>query len=86
MSLEALLRSTDMTYGRISLFVMDGTWRASVDHYPHGRSSAFQFDGHSDPVDALRVALLDDERKGREVQRRYADAPKMGTDFEDLLG
>lgn len=76
-SLEALLRESRLTYGHIQLFHDDQGWQASVYHYEPKRLT---HDGKvmSDPVAALRAALLEDERKTRDMERRYAAAEKLG--------
>lgn len=70
-SLETLLRESRLTYGHIQLFHDDQGWQASVYHYEPKRLT---HDGKvmSDPVAALRAALLEDERKTRDMERRYA--------------
>lgn len=102
-SLETLLRETRLTYGHIQLFRSDDGWQASICHYePIDEQTRYhQTDGKvcADPVDALRKALLEDDRKTRDLERRYAAAPKMPQqidiedaiaatipDYEDILG
>lgn len=70
-SIETMLRSTSMRYGHIQLFRDDQGWQASVYHYEPKRLT---HDGRvmSDPVDALRAALIEDERRTRDLERRYA--------------
>lgn len=70
-SLETLLRESRLTYGHIQLFRDDHGWQASVYHYEPKRLT---HDGKvmSDPVAALRAALLEDDRKTRDMERRYA--------------
>lgn len=75
--LEDLLRATSLRVGRIAIDTMDGeNWRASVSHF-NGRHihQPYPF---GDPVEALRAALIEDERQGRDVERRYEAAPKLG--------
>ena len=88
--IEDMLRSTSMRYGHIQLFHDDQGWQASVYHYEPKRLT---HDGRvmSDPVDALRAALIEDERKTRDLARRYAAAEKVSAapvadEFEDLFG
>ena len=43
----------------------------------------------SDPVNALRAALVEDERRERDLARRYEAASKVAQpsdEFEDLFG
>lgn len=90
--LEDLLRATSLRVGRIAIDTMDGVnWRASVSHF-NGRH-VHQPHPFGDPVEALRVALIEDERQQRDLVRRYDAAPKLGAappaavdDTEDLLG
>ena len=97
-SLEDLLRSVDLTYGNVTISVMNGEWGATVCHFG-GRATMTHHMGdlHSDPVDALRTALIEDARKGLDVKRRYAAASKLGEaaraplpaaapDMDDVLG
>lgn len=92
MSLETLLRSTALTHGRIQLYVAGGRWNAAVAHF-NGPMAFFDGQDHGDPVDALRAALLEDERIGREQADKYrtamADASPAAAapvDVMDLLG
>lgn len=90
--IEDMLRSTSMRYGHIQLFHDDQGWQASVYHYEPKRLT---HDGRvmSDPVDALRAALIEDERKTRDLARRYAAAEKVSAvsvktatdEFEDIF-
>lgn len=90
--IEDMLRSTSMRYGHIQLFHDDQGWQASVYHYEPKRLT---HDGRvmSDPVDALRAALIEDERKTRDLARRYAAAAKVSAvsvttatdEFEDIF-
>ena len=90
-ALEDLLRASAVTYGRIGLYVANGEWSASVVHF-NGPLAWQDGQGHSDPVDALRAALLEEERIMRDAATRYAAAPKAGPlpaaddDFEGLFG
>lgn len=84
-TLETLLRSIDLERGSIDLTRMgDGRWQAAVLRWhagaPHSETQPF----HSDPVDALRGALIEDERKQRDTERRYAAAPKLGAELAVL--
>lgn len=75
-TLEALLRSSSLTYGHVQLFRDEHGWQASVYHYePKTLTNGRVL---NDPVDALRVALVEDERKTRDLERRYAVAVKVG--------
>lgn len=76
-TLEALLRASTLTYGHVQLFRDDQGWQASVYHYePKTLTNGRALD---DPVDALRVALVEDDRKTRDLARRYAAAEKVGS-------
>ena len=77
-SIETLLRETRMHYGHIQLFRDDQGWQASVYHYEPKRLT---HDGRAmdDPVAALRAALIEDERRTKDLERRYAESPKVGT-------
>jgi len=76
-SIEDLLRSTRMHYGHIQLFRDDQGWQASVYHYEPKRLT---HDGRvmDDPVAALRAALIEDERRTKDLERRYAASVKLG--------
>jgi len=76
-SIDDLLRSTRMHYGHIQLFRDDQGWQASVYHYEPKRLT---HDGKvsDDPVAALRAALIEDERRSRDLERRYAQSAKVG--------
>jgi hypothetical protein len=74
-SLESLLRATHLRHGRICLYVADGRWNGSVSHF-HGHMAWEDGQGHSDPADAFRAALIEDERKSRDQVRKYDAAPK----------
>lgn len=87
--LEALLRGVDLPWGHIQLYHAEGSWQASVCNYLPRRdvhSSPYL----SDPVDALRAALIEHERFMRDTQRRYDAAPKLGAgddfDIDGMLG
>lgn len=75
-SLEALLRATSLTHGRIAIYVMNGQWTCDIAHF--NGHLVHQPKHHGDPVTALRAALIEDERRCREQARRYAAAPKAG--------
>jgi hypothetical protein len=66
-----------MHYGHIQLFRDDQGWQASVYHYEPKRLT---HDGRviDDPVAALRAALIEDERRSRDLERRYAGSVKLG--------
>lgn len=91
-TIEQLLRGNTMTYGHIQLFRDEAGWQASVYHY--GPEKLLTHDGEAvaDPVDALRAALIEDDRRTADLARRYAAAPKIGgvepefDEFEDLFG
>ena len=87
-SLETLLRESSLTYGHIQLFRNEEGWQASVCHYEPTAVSGVTINSKvsSDPVNALRAALLEDERRGREVVKKYAAAVKVADEFEDLFG
>ena len=88
-TLVELLRSTELTNGSISLRrIQGGGWSAVI---AHNRQSPDHLMGHmvhpfdaqwDDPVEALRVALIEDERLCRDLQRRYREAPKFGAEPE----
>lgn len=92
--LETLLRETTLTYGHIQLFRNEEGWQASVCHYSPTAVSGVTINSKvsSDPVNALRAALLEDERRCRDEARRYGEAVKLGAaesggdEFEDLFG
>ncbi len=75
---EDLLRASGLQYGHIQLFRDESGWQADVCHYrrePRGASGGRVF---GDPVEALRAALIEDERVQRDVARKYAGAAKVG--------
>lgn len=83
--LENLLRRCPVEYGHIQLFRDETGWQASVCHYnPNTITNSRAME---DPVEALCIALADDQSKCRDIAQRYADAPKMGDadDFEGLF-
>lgn len=88
--LEALLRASELKHGRICLYTEGGRWYGAVTHF-HGHQTQCGDQWQDDPVDALRVALIEDARRSDEVRRRYAAAEKMGSaavaddDFEDIF-
>lgn len=77
-SVEDLLRESAMTYGHIQLFRDDAGWAVSIQHYgPIGEpppGKAFTLGIFDDPVDGLRKALIEDERRTRDLERKYAAA------------
>ena len=82
---DELLRATALTNGSISLCRVNGSrWRAVVNHIRNGEAHPLEHmvhpfdDWQEDPVDALRVALVEDDRRCRDLQRRYEAARKMG--------
>lgn len=79
-TLEHLLRSVDLKRGRIAIDCLpDGSWGAGVFPFDHSQPSYHHLGNtHGDPVNALRAALLQFERNGRDLKRRYAAAPKAG--------
>ena len=85
--LETLLRASALDYGHIQLFRDAGGWQADVCHYRRDPRDAHGGQVFGDPVDALRAALIEDERIGREVARKYEAAARVGggDDFESLL-
>ena len=94
-ALEELLRNSAVTNGSISLLRLNGgQWRATVCHHNGHMVHPFD-DWEDDPVEALRIALVEDERLCRDLARRYRNAPKIGSerpapppidDMDDLLG
>lgn len=87
-TIETLLRDSRLSYGHIQLFRDEAGWQASVYHYEPKRLTS---DGKAmaDPANALRVALLEDERRTRDLERRYAAAPKLGgvePEFDEIEG
>lgn len=90
-TLDELLRECRIEYGHIQLFRDADGWQASVYHYEPQRLT-YHGKPLEDPVDALRKALLEDERLTRDLERKYAAAPKQGDatadsdDFEDIFG
>lgn len=92
-SLETLLRQTALEHGHIQLFRDECGWQADVCHYRRDPRDARGGKNFTDPVDALRAALIEDERIAREVALKYRAAPKAGDDappaidtFEDMFG
>ena len=84
--LETLLRNTELRHGRICLYTDKGEWFAAVTHF-HGHQTHLGGETwHSDPVDALRAALVEDDRKSRDIKRRYTEAPKKGAVQDDDFG
>lgn len=83
--LEALLCECQLRYGHIQLFRNEAGWQASVYHYtPKTLTDSAVF---SDPVQALRVALVDDDRKTRDMERKYqAQKPKRVMPADDDFG
>lgn len=81
--LEDLLRGCALDWGHVQLFRDADGWQASVCHYRPRRDV---HDGvrHADPVDALRAALIEDDRQLRDLARRYAAAPRIDTAREKL--
>ncbi len=87
-SLETLLRATELTVGSIWLSRDNGSpsWRAVITHghserdHPRRDADAFYAFGAycGDPADALMSALVENERQGRDLARRYAAADKLG--------
>ena len=75
--LESLLCECQLRYGHIQLFRNEAGWQASVYHYtPKALTDSAVF---SDPVQALRVALVEDDRKTRDMERKYARAVSTKT-------
>jgi len=75
-NVETLLRESSLTYGHIQLFRSDdGTWQGSVCHYGPP-STTCDSKCFTDPVEALRKALMEDDRLSRDMLRRYNNAPK----------
>lgn len=83
-TLEELLRASQVHTGTIALLRIDGgPWRATVSHH-NGHMVHPMGDWAADPVDALRSALIEDDRRHRDVVRRYATAPKQ-VDLEEAI-
>lgn len=91
--LEDLLRSHPITDGVIQLSILDGQWMCSISHRQgHMTHNLGRF--AADPVDAMRAALIEDERHDRECRRKYAGSVKLGQptmpaqadDFDDDFG
>lgn len=86
MSLEDMLRASQLRRGAIQMACVDGSWGVTISHqhahqvHPNGK-------WHDDPVEALRVALIEDDRICRDTARRYEAAEKLGDqiDLEDYL-
>jgi hypothetical protein len=90
-SLETLLRECSLDYGHIQLFRSEEGWQASIYHYSkHEPMTCVNSKVSSDPVNALRAALVEDERRARDLTRRYEAAAKVAAvvadEFEDLFG
>ena len=81
--LETLLRTVALDYGHIQLFRDANGWQASVCHY-EPRRDVHDGIAIADPVDALRAALIEDDRQARDLERRYAEAPKVGDTASDI--
>lgn len=76
---ETLLRESALTYGHIQLFRDEAGWVASVCHYrsvPPQDGDTFTTGASDDPVDVLRKALIEDERRTRDLERKYAASNK----------
>ena len=69
--LADLLRQSSLTYGHIQLFRDEAGWQASVCHYGPERRDVHDGRAFADPAEALRKALLEDQRRSRDVARRY---------------
>lgn len=83
-TLEDLLRGCALERGTIQLTRLPSGWAATIAHHPVGRMVSTAPTGwHADPVDALRAALIEDERQARDLERRYAEAPRAATPVED---
>ena len=81
--LETQLRGCELDWGHIQLFRDANGWQASVCHYAPRRDI---HDGRvfADPVDALRAALIEDDRQARDLERRFTEAPKAGVTASDI--
>lgn len=78
-SVEELLRASAMSYGHIQLFRDDAGWAVSVQHYHLDQPAAadgFTLGIFDDPVDGLRKALIEDDRRTRDLERKYAASKK----------
>ena len=86
-----MLRSHGGAYCSIQLFKeWDGSdWSAAVNHYDARKLLPAETVtvADNDPVIALGKALIEDERRLKDVSRRYSDAPKAGAqiDIEDAI-
>jgi hypothetical protein len=80
--LEALLRATSLSHGRIAIYVMNGQWSCDIAHI--NGHLVHQPKHHGDPVTALRAALIEDERRSRDQVRRYEAAPKAGAYTQEM--
>lgn len=75
-TIEDLLRDSAISFGHIQLFRDDAGWTASVQHYGPGPgvTSDVTLPTCDDPVDALRAVLIEDDRRSRDIERKYAAA------------
>lgn len=84
-----LLEETSLSHGRICLYVADGRWTVTISHF-NDRLTHPLDQSHHCPVQALRLALIEDERKSRDRARRYTHAEKLGPIItpseDDLIG
>lgn len=83
MSLEALLHASPLRDGTIQLSAINGRWTASVAHR-HGHMTHAMGAWSDDPVEALRVILVEDERRGRELGDPAVRDGEQ-SDIEDFL-
>ncbi len=74
-TLEELLRCCTVKRGAILMSILDGEFGVTITHH-QGHQTHPMGKWHSDPVDALTAALIEDERVSRDLSRRYAEAPK----------
>ena len=83
-TLEDLLRESKMTYGHMQLFRDDAGWHVSICHYrtspPNHGNDDFTIGIFDDPVEGFIKALLEDDRRTRELERKYAASSK-GSEF-----
>lgn len=83
-TIEDLLRESRLTYGHIQLFRDEQGWQASVYHYePKDLVDSKVF---GDPVTALRAALMEDDRKTRDMERKYAAAVPPADPLAAMFG
>lgn len=78
-AVEDLLRASQMAYGHIQLFRDEAGWHVSVNHYrtpTPNPDDTFTLANFGDPVEALRCGLIEDDRRTRDLERKYAASKK----------